>query len=129
MLAAASGILFGVCNVGVKALTGTVGDSGLIGLVSPWALVAVAGSATAFYASAKSLQDGEAGLGHRHHRHRREHLRHRRRHHRLRRSDAQRRAGHHAAGHRVHHGHHRQRADARPGPRRRVRPRAGRRAA
>jgi drug/metabolite transporter (DMT)-like permease len=60
MLAAASGILFGVCNVGVKALTGTVGDSGLIGLLSPWALVAVAGSATAFYASAKSLQDGEA---------------------------------------------------------------------
>jgi len=60
MLAAASGILFGVCNVGVKALTGTVGDVGLIGLLSPWALVAVAGSATAFYASAKSLQDGEA---------------------------------------------------------------------
>jgi drug/metabolite transporter (DMT)-like permease len=60
MLAAASGILFGVCNVGVKALTGTVGDIGLLGLVSPWALVAVVGSATAFYASAKSLQDGEA---------------------------------------------------------------------
>ncbi len=60
MLAAASGILFGVCNVGVKALTGTVGDLGLLGLVSPWALVAVVGSAAAFYASAKSLQDGEA---------------------------------------------------------------------
>jgi drug/metabolite transporter (DMT)-like permease len=60
MLAAASGILFGVCNVGVKALTGTVADAGLIGLLSPWAAVAVAGSATAFYASAKSLQDGEA---------------------------------------------------------------------
>jgi drug/metabolite transporter (DMT)-like permease len=60
MLAAASGILFGVCNVGVKALTGTIGDLGLLGLVSPWALVAVVGSAAAFYASAKSLQDGEA---------------------------------------------------------------------
>jgi len=61
MLAAASGILFGVCNVGVKALTGMIGDDGLIaGLLSPWTLVAVAGSVTAFYASARSLQDGEA---------------------------------------------------------------------
>jgi drug/metabolite transporter (DMT)-like permease len=60
MLAAASGILFGVCNVAVKALTGMVGDVGLVGLVSPWLLVAAAGSATAFYASARSLQDGEA---------------------------------------------------------------------
>jgi drug/metabolite transporter (DMT)-like permease len=60
MLAAASGILFGVCNVAVKALTGLVGHEGLMGLVSPWLIVAAAGSATAFYASAKSLQDGEA---------------------------------------------------------------------
>ena len=60
MLAAASGILFGVCNVAVKALSGMVGDAGLLGLVSPWLLVAAAGSATAFYASARSLQDGEA---------------------------------------------------------------------
>jgi drug/metabolite transporter (DMT)-like permease len=60
MLAAASGILFGVCNVAVKALTGLVGHEGVFGLVSPWLLVAAAGSATAFYASAKSLQDGEA---------------------------------------------------------------------
>src|SRR4029453_15383001 len=60
MLAAASGILFGVCNVGVKALSGMVGDAGLIGLASPSLLVGAAGSATAFYASAKSLQDGDA---------------------------------------------------------------------
>ena len=60
MLAAASGILFGVCNVAVKALTGLVGHEGIFGLVSPWLIVAAAGSATAFYASAKSLQDGEA---------------------------------------------------------------------
>jgi drug/metabolite transporter (DMT)-like permease len=60
MLAAASGILFGVCNVAVKALTGLVGHMGVIGLASPWLLVAAAGSAVAFYASAKSLQDGEA---------------------------------------------------------------------
>jgi len=60
MLAAASGILFGVCNVAVKALTGLVGHEGILGLISPWLLVAAAGSATAFYASAKSLQDGAA---------------------------------------------------------------------
>jgi drug/metabolite transporter (DMT)-like permease len=60
MLAAASGILFGVCNVAVKALTGLVGHEGVLGLASPWLLVAAAGSATAFYASAKSLQDGAA---------------------------------------------------------------------
>lgn len=60
MLAAAAGILFGVCNVGVKALTGIAGD-GLIGvLLSPWMWVAIAGSAAAFYASARSLQDGDA---------------------------------------------------------------------
>ena len=61
MLAAASGILFGVCNVGVKALTGIVGDEGLLGvLLSPWLFIAIAGSVTAFYASARSLQDGDA---------------------------------------------------------------------
>ena len=61
MLAAASGILFGVCNVGVKALTGIVGDEGIIGvLTAPWLFVAIAGSVGAFYTSARSLQDGEA---------------------------------------------------------------------
>jgi drug/metabolite transporter (DMT)-like permease len=61
MLAAASGILFGVCNVGVKALTGIVGDEGIMGvLLSPWTFIAIAGSVTAFYASARSLQDGDA---------------------------------------------------------------------
>jgi drug/metabolite transporter (DMT)-like permease len=60
MLAAAAGILFGVCNVGVKALTGIVGVEGLLGLVTPWTAIAVAGSVAAFYASARSLQDGDA---------------------------------------------------------------------
>src|SRR3954463_7992951 len=60
MLAAAAGILFGVCNVAVKALTGIVGADGVLGLVSPWLLVAAVGSAAAFFASARSLQDGEA---------------------------------------------------------------------
>jgi len=60
MLAAAAGILFGVCNVAVKALSGIVGDAGVLGLVSPWLLVAGVASAAAFYSSARSLQDGEA---------------------------------------------------------------------
>jgi drug/metabolite transporter (DMT)-like permease len=60
MLAAAAGILFGVCNVAVKALSGMAGEAGLFGLLSPWLIVAVAASAAAFYASARSLQDGEA---------------------------------------------------------------------
>ncbi len=61
MLAAAAGVLFGVCNLGVKALTGIVGGDGIVGIAtSPWLWVALTGSAMAFYASARSLQDGEA---------------------------------------------------------------------
>src|SRR5919199_1160730 len=60
MLAAAAGILFGVCNVAIKALSGMAGAEGLFGLVSPWLLVAGVASAGAFYASARSLQDGAA---------------------------------------------------------------------
>jgi drug/metabolite transporter (DMT)-like permease len=60
MLAAATGILFGVCNVAVKALTEVVGMDGITAILSPWLVVAVLASATAFYASARSLQDGDA---------------------------------------------------------------------
>jgi drug/metabolite transporter (DMT)-like permease len=61
MLAAAAGILFGVCNLAVKALTGVVGDSGALGVIlSPWTWVALSASGAAFYASARSLQDGDA---------------------------------------------------------------------
>lgn len=60
MLAAASGILFGVCNVAVKALSGFAGHDGVAGLLSPWLLLAAVASCMAFFASARSLQDGEA---------------------------------------------------------------------
>jgi hypothetical protein len=60
MLGAAAGLLFGVSDVSIKALSGLVGTHGLIGLASPWTLVTVAASVAAFYASAKGLQDGEA---------------------------------------------------------------------
>jgi len=61
MLAAAAGILFGVCNVAIKALTGVVSDHGVVGVMSsPWTYLALAASAVAFYTSARSLQEGEA---------------------------------------------------------------------
>ncbi|MEA2201403.1 MAG: hypothetical protein QOI89_1999 [Solirubrobacteraceae bacterium] len=61
MLGAAAGILFGVSDTAIKALTGITGAHGLMGLVlSPWFAVAIAASIVAFYASARGLQDGEA---------------------------------------------------------------------
>jgi drug/metabolite transporter (DMT)-like permease len=61
MLGAAAGVLFGVSDVAIKAITGLVGTEGLVAaLVSPWTLLAAAASVAAFYASAKGLQEGEA---------------------------------------------------------------------
>ncbi len=60
MLGAAAGILFGVSDVAIKAISGMVGSAGVIGLLTPWTLVTVAASVAAFYASAKGLQDGDA---------------------------------------------------------------------
>jgi hypothetical protein len=59
MLGAAAGIMFGVSDVAIKAISGLVGTGGIAGLISPWVLVAVAVSVVAFFASAKALQDGE----------------------------------------------------------------------
>jgi drug/metabolite transporter (DMT)-like permease len=59
MLGTAAGILFGVSDVAIKALTGAVGD-GITGLLSPWLLTAILASVIAFYASARGLQKGEA---------------------------------------------------------------------
>jgi hypothetical protein len=60
MLGAASGMLFGVSDVAIKAISGIVGSHGLAGLFSPWMFVCLAASVAAFYASAKAFQDGEA---------------------------------------------------------------------
>jgi drug/metabolite transporter (DMT)-like permease len=60
MLGAAAGILFGVSDVAIKAISGLVGTAGVAGLLTPWTLVTVAASVAAFYASAKGLQDGDA---------------------------------------------------------------------
>jgi drug/metabolite transporter (DMT)-like permease len=59
MLGAASGILFGVSDVAIKAISGEVGAHGMLGLATPWMLMAVAASVAAFFASAKGLQDGD----------------------------------------------------------------------
>ncbi len=60
LLGAASGVLFGVSDVAIKALTGLGGD-GIMGLIlSPWLGIALVGSVVGFYASAKGMQEGEA---------------------------------------------------------------------
>ena len=56
----AAGILFGVSDVAIKALTGMVAAEGVLGLVSPWLLTCIAASIIAFFASARGLQKGDA---------------------------------------------------------------------
>ena len=58
MLGAAAGVLFGVSDVAIKALTGLGGAAEI--LTSPWLGVTVLASIVAFYASARGMQDGEA---------------------------------------------------------------------
>ncbi len=58
MLGAAAGVLIGVSDVAVKALTGADSLTGL--LLSPWLPLAGVASVLAFYASARGMQQGEA---------------------------------------------------------------------
>jgi hypothetical protein len=59
LLGVAAGLLLGVANVSVKALTGTVpGD--LLSILSPWTLVALVAGIGAFFGLARGLQTGEA---------------------------------------------------------------------
>jgi multidrug transporter EmrE-like cation transporter len=61
MLGAAAGVLFGVSDVAIKALTGIAGSEGLMGVAaSPWLGVTIAASVVAFYSSARGLQEGDA---------------------------------------------------------------------
>jgi hypothetical protein len=60
MLGAASGVLFGVSDISIKAMTGLIGAHGTMGFLTPWLGVAALASVAAFYASARGLQDGEA---------------------------------------------------------------------
>jgi drug/metabolite transporter (DMT)-like permease len=58
MLGAAAGVLFGVSDVAIKALTGLDGIVAIA--LSPWLLFTLAASVVAFYASARGMQQGEA---------------------------------------------------------------------
>jgi len=60
LLGAAAGVLFGVSDVAIKALTGLGGDGLMAVMLSPWLPVTIVASVVAFYASARGLQDGEA---------------------------------------------------------------------
>jgi drug/metabolite transporter (DMT)-like permease len=61
LLGLAAGILFGVSDVAIKALTEGVAATGIVaGLVSPWLLTCVLASVLAFFASARGLQQGDA---------------------------------------------------------------------
>ena len=57
-LGAAAGIMFGVSDIAIKALTGAGGVGGI--LASPWLAVTIVASVVAFYASASGLQKAEA---------------------------------------------------------------------
>src|SRR5918912_1042025 len=60
LLGASAGILFGVSDVAIKALTGGISTDGVFGLLSPWLLTAILASVIAFFASARGLQTGDA---------------------------------------------------------------------
>jgi drug/metabolite transporter (DMT)-like permease len=57
LLGAAAGALFGISDIALKFLTHAVGD-GVLELISPWAVAALAASVIAFYTSARGLQIG-----------------------------------------------------------------------
>jgi drug/metabolite transporter (DMT)-like permease len=59
ILGAAGGVLFGICDVSIKAVTS--GHHGVLG-ATPWALIGVLCAIAAFYATARSLQVGD-GVG------------------------------------------------------------------
>ena len=57
-LGVAAGIMFGVSDIAIKALTGLGGVAAIVG--SPWLAVTILASIVAFYASASGLQKAEA---------------------------------------------------------------------
>ena len=60
LLGAAAGVLFGVGDVALKALTGAAGDGLLALALSPWLPIAAIAAALAFLASARGFQEGDA---------------------------------------------------------------------
>lgn len=61
MLGAASGMLIGVSDIAIKAMTNIAGSSGVAdALLSPWFALAVSMAIISFYSVARGLQIGEA---------------------------------------------------------------------
>ncbi len=60
VLGFASGLLIGVSNVAIKALTEAIDVGGIVALLSPWTVLAVIGGLGAFFALARGMQLGEA---------------------------------------------------------------------
>jgi hypothetical protein len=60
LIGAASGALFGLSDIAVKAVLGIAGHGAAAVLLSPWLAVAVLGGLLAQYVSARSLQTGDA---------------------------------------------------------------------
>ncbi len=58
LLGAAAGLGFGISDVAIKALSNDL-ESGIVGLLSPWAVVIVVTAVGSFFASARSLQVGD----------------------------------------------------------------------
>ena len=116
-LGAAAGIMFGVSDIAIKALTGAGGATGILG--SPWLAVTIMASVIAFYVSGQRAPEGGGRPGHRAHERRRQRVRDRRRDHRLRLPDAQRHARHRLAEPRLPDGHRGLGAHARADARRR----------
>ncbi len=90
MLGAAAGVLFGVSDIAIKALTGADGFVGI--LTSPWLAITVLRLGHRLLRLGPRHAGRRGRPGHRRHLDRRERLLHPRRHHRLRRPDALRRA-------------------------------------
>jgi drug/metabolite transporter (DMT)-like permease len=60
VLGLASGLLIGVSNVAIKALTEGMDIAGMQALLSPWTVLVVIGGLGAFFALARGMQLGEA---------------------------------------------------------------------
>jgi drug/metabolite transporter (DMT)-like permease len=60
LLGASAGVLFGLSDVAVKALTSASSDGALAIVVSPWLPFAMLASVSAFLVSARGFQEGEA---------------------------------------------------------------------
>jgi drug/metabolite transporter (DMT)-like permease len=60
VLGLASGLLIGVSNVAIKALTEAIDAGGAIAVASPWTALAIVGGIGAFFALARGMQLGEA---------------------------------------------------------------------